>query len=180
MPLSDQDIDKLETLLFADTLEDEALDYFGFHGLICASIVGPKQISKDAIKTITFSGLDPQCSREQLEHFDYCIASIEKALLEYLAEGTEASLPYETEDEADQCLESWCIGFIEGFFHHEEDWFQKDEESAAELLLPIMALSGLFEEDEFEEIRANEKLMSQFETLIADQLTDIYLFYHAS
>ncbi len=178
MALSSQDIDKLETLLFADELHDEALDYFGLHGLVCASLVGPSKIDNEAIKTITFSGIKPKASDEQLKHFDYCIQYIKDEVQECLSEGTEPELPYESEDDPEACQESWCIGFIEGFFLNEDNWFSKDEESAAELLLPIMTLSGLFESEEFEQIRSNDKLMSQFESIIADQLTDIYLFFH--
>ncbi len=178
MALSSQDIDKLEELLFADELHDEALDYFGLHGLVCASLVGPKKIDNEAIKAVTFSGIDPKASAEQMQHFDHCIQEIKSELQESLSEGGEPALPYESEEDPEACQESWCIGFIEGFFLNEEEWFSKDEESAAELLLPIMTLSGLFESNEFEEIRKNDKLMSQFETIIADQLTDIYLFFH--
>lgn len=179
MPLSNSDIDQLEELLFSEHLEDEALDYFGLHGLVCASVVGPKELSNTELEEVIFGGIDPQASAEAKSHLHTCIKRISDALREQLDEGQEPSLPYESEEEADSCLESWCIGFIEGFFVYEELWFASNEEQVAELLLPIMALSGLFEDDEFKEIRRNDKLMGQFETIIADQLTDIYLYFKA-
>lgn len=180
MPLSDAQIDQLEQLLFAENMHEDCLDYFGLHGLVCASVVGPATLSTELIQEISLSGLQSDASTEQLEHFNHCVEAIRLEIQNALLHGTEAQLPYEQEeDEFDASLESWCTGFMEGFFQNENDWFSHDQEVAAELLLPIMALSGLFEAEEFQQIYANEKLMAQFETLVADQLTDIYLYYHS-
>lgn len=179
MPLSPADIDQLEALLFDDQFMDEALDYFALHGLVSASVVGPKNIPSATIRSIAFSGIEPRLEESQWQHFDYCINTIAQDLADCLYEGREPNLPYESEEEFEACLESWCIGFIEGFFENEAEWFSKDEEAAAELLLPVMTLSGLFDSEEFKQIHNNEKLMRQFSTIIADQLTDIYLFFHA-
>jgi len=179
MPLSTAEIEELEELLFSEELQDDALDYFGFHGLVCASTIGPEKIALDHIKAIVFSDITPKASPKQLEHFSYCVNTVQDEIQDALMQGSEARLPYEEEEDFEACIESWCIGFMEGFFHHETQWFAKDEEVSAELLLPIMALSGLFDSEEFQEICDNEKLMSQFESLITDQLTDIYLYYHS-
>lgn len=178
MALSNAQIDQLEELLFSEQLEEEALDYFGVHGLVCASVVGPKPLSEAELLDVIFAGAQPN-DAAGIAHLKTCIAQIAALLNEALTEGSDPLLPYENEEEIDAALESWCMGFIEGFFTHEAEWFSKDEEVSAELLLPIMALSGLFESDEFDTIRANDKLMSQFETIIPDQLTDIFLYYHA-
>jgi len=180
MALSEQDIEKIEDLLFSEQLEEEALDYFGFHGLVCASIFGPVAIKAETIQTIVFGDQPTQFKQSQVEHFNYCIEVISQDLMEELNQGEEISLPFfEEEAHYEACLESWCIGFMEGFFFHEKAWFGKGEDIAAELLLPIMALSGLFTSDEFQEIIKNDKLMSQFEEIIPEQLVDIFLFYHS-
>lgn len=179
MALTPQEIEQLEDLLFDPRLED-AHDFFGLHGLVCASIVGPVELDTKQIISITCSENEHLIDSKQIEHLQYCIEEIRGNIREALSEGVEANLPYESEDDIEPCVESWCIGFIEGFFANENEWFEKDQDVAAELLLPMMTLSGLFESEEFEEIRANDKLMSQFEAIIADQLTDIYLFYHSS
>ena len=43
--LSNSDIEALEDILFAEPWGDEALDFFGFHGVVCASVVGPAELS---------------------------------------------------------------------------------------------------------------------------------------
>lgn len=180
MPLSEQEIDQLEELLFSDDLEEEALDYFGIHGLVCASVVGPQKFDTDTLSNLVFADQLDLVATDKLSHFQYCTGRIAEDVLNHLLEGKELTLPHEKEEEFEACLESWCIGFMEGFFHNEKAWFLQDESVTAELLLPIMALSGLFDSDEFEAIEQNEKLMTQFASIVADQLTDIYLFYHAN
>jgi uncharacterized protein len=185
MSLSEQQIEDLENLLFSDNNKDEALDYFGFHGLVCASIIGPASFDLDAFKALIFGNDDLTFTQADNQLIESCIHDISASLIESLNEGEEIYLPYVEENSEDEnshyddCLESWCTGFMEGFFYREDLWFSKGEDIAAELLLPIMALSGLFESDEFEEIRENEKLMSQFEEIMPDQLVDIFLFYHS-
>ena len=180
MALSEQDIEKLEDLLFSEALEEEALDYFGLHGLVSAAIFGPISINIDTIQNIVFGNQPTPFSQDQLSHFNNCVETISQQLLEELNLGEEISLPFfEEETHYEACLESWCIGFMEGFFFHEKSWFGKGEDVAAELLLPIMALSGLFDSNEFQEIIKNDALMSQFEEIIPEQLVDIFLFYHS-
>jgi len=180
MALSEQDIEKLEDLLFSEDLEEEALDYFGLHGLVSAAIFGPISIKIDTIQTIVFGNQPTKFNQDQLNHFNHCVELISQDLLEELNLGEELTLPFfEEETHYEACLESWCIGFMEGFFFHEKSWFGKGEDVAAELLLPIMALSGLFDSNEFQEIIKNDKLMSQFEEIIPEQLIDIFLFYHS-
>ncbi len=180
MPLSDQDIDHLEAILFDEAWADETLDYFGLHGAVSASVVGPKKVTEEQLLDLTFADASDKLTADHKDHFLRCIAHIETELLQHLHEGTSIRLPHEDEEAFEQCLESWCAGFMEAFFINEKTWFQKDEEIAAELLLPYMALSGLFDHEEFAQIHSNDHLMSQFETIAPEQLTDIYLYYHAN
>lgn len=180
MALSEHDIAALEELLFSKHLEEETLDYFGLHGLVCASVVGPIHINPEAIAEIVFGEDKKNFTKTSFEHFLSCVQQIAQNIEDALMQGLDIALPYlEQESDFEACLESWCIGFIEGFFFNEKAWFDKEEEIAAELLLPIMALSGLFDSEEFQEITRNEKLMSQFEDTIPEQLIDIYLYYQA-
>ena len=179
MALSDQDIAVIEELLFSDALAEETLDYFGLHGLVCASVVGPTPISRANLAELVFGEDTVRIDQQQLQQFLDYTDDLAKQLQHELTQGLELSLPYLDEDEHyDAGLESWCIGFMEGFFYQEETWFSQDEERSAELLLPIMALSGLFDSAEFKEITDNDKLMAQLEDLVPEQLIDLYLLYH--
>ena len=67
---------------------------------------------------------------------------------------------------------------MEGVFLDESAWFEGDEEGAATLLLPFMALSGLFDDEpdmaelSDDPIRA-ERLVRQLPELVLD----LYLHY---
>ena len=77
-------------------------------------------------------------------------------------------------------LRSWCVGFLEGVFLREEDWFRQDEETVSELLLPIMVGSGLFEDQpEFAEIAQDEEMVQDMLDHIPDVLTQLYLLFQA-
>ena len=47
--LSNADIEALEDILFAEPWGDDALDFFGFHGVVCASVVGPTGLDAEEI-----------------------------------------------------------------------------------------------------------------------------------
>lgn len=185
MTLSAETIEQLECILFSDEVTEEALDYFGLHGLICSVVVGPVQINNDRIIEIIFGNEKPNLKNEDETFLKKVIKDIASSIKEQLLDESDIHLPFTDEEETEQgghydaCLESWCTGFLEGFFDNENMWFTKGEDVTAELLLPIMALSGLFESEEFEDIRDNDKLMAQFEEVIPDQLVDIFLFYHS-
>ncbi|MCL1481554.1 MAG: hypothetical protein MH213_09750 [Marinobacter sp.] len=44
--LNDADIEALEEILFAEPWGEDAVDFFGFHGLVCASVVGTGRLSR--------------------------------------------------------------------------------------------------------------------------------------
>lgn len=185
MTISAENIEQLENILFSEDITDEALDYFGLHGLICSTIVGPVKLSNDRVIEVIFGNEMPSLPEQDRQFLYQTIDEISRSIKEQLLDESDIHLPYVDEHDSeldshyDACLESWCTGFMEGFFVSEKSWFTKGEDIAAELLLPIMALSGLFESDEFEEIRNNSKLMAQFEEVMPDQLVDIFLFYHS-
>jgi uncharacterized protein len=179
MSLSEHDIEKLENILFSDEFRDDSMDYFGFHGLLSATIVGPESVSQESLYQIVFGDDANRLSDADRAHFDHCCAQVRKAFKQHLLNEEAIELPYLLEQEhLEECLENWCIGFMEGFFHNEKSWFQKGEDAAAELLIPIMTLSGLFDSEDFQEILRNETLLAEFEQAIPELLTDIYLFYH--
>ncbi len=49
----------------------------------------------------------------------------------------------------------------------------------AELLLPVMAVSDLFDDEDFSQIKSNPKIMEQLSEQIPEVLTDLYLLFHA-
>ena len=141
--------------------------------------MGPKELTPEEITHTLFAGAIPANLGQHAKHFAHCAKTITTDLHDWFNENASPDLPYESEEEIELCLQSWCVGFIEGFFCHEALWFKSNEEVAAELLMPMMVLSGLFEDEDFSKIRKNDKIMAQLETIMPEQLTDIFLYYHA-
>lgn len=180
MPLSESAVDQIEELLFDEGLSEDTLDYFGLHGLVTSCVVGPIDLSNEQIINICFAEQDISHLSEGISHLRDCIEAIKLELREAISEGESIFLPFEDEDVLyDDALNSWCAGLVEGFLANEEAWFSSNDEVVAELLLPYMALSGLFDNEDFAPILENKKLMLQLESVVAEQLTDVFLFYHS-
>jgi len=178
--ISDQDIDTLEDILFEDEHAEEALDYFGVHGLVCALVVGPVEISNDEFTKLVFNthqGISPK----QLKTAEEIISKLRNGIFTDLSGGVTLELPmYDEEEEVyEEAIINWCAGFVEGFLENEPAWFDRDQELVAELLLPIMSLSQLFDDEDFSEITSNQKIMDQFEEQLPELMTDLFLFFHS-
>ncbi len=69
---------------------------------------------------------------------------------------------------------------MEGVFTQEEVWFNKQtEQDVAEMLLPVMVASDLFDEADINKIRDDEKLCAEMCAQIPELLIDLYLYFHA-
>ena len=89
-------------------------------------------------------------------------------------------LPEPEDGDPMNALENWCAGFVDTFLEHEEAWLQAaDEDEVADLMVPMLTLSGLFEDEDFQKVRNDEKLSAKMAEAIPDSLTDLYLLFHA-
>ncbi|PIE44365.1 MAG: hypothetical protein CSA50_00615 [Gammaproteobacteria bacterium] len=174
--LNDTEIDTLETYLFSPELEETAMDYFAVLGVMAAHVVTPKELS-----SVTLASMITGSSKHNSLPLDIA------ALLNKIAHSTRMEIeqdelliiPTEPDSELD-CISNWCGGFITYYLQDEARWMESDEELVAELLVPIMALSGLFlDEEPFNEIGHNESLLEEFCGQLPVIITDLYLHFHA-
>ena len=93
--------------------------------------------------------------------------------------GQPLELPEPEDGDPMNALENWCAGFVDTFLENEEAWLEGGEEETADLLVPMLTLSGLFEDEDFQNVRNSEKLSRQMADAIPDSLTDLYLLFHA-
>lgn len=177
--LSDADIAALEDILFAEPWGDHALDFFGLHGVVCASVVGPVSLEPEDIFRLA-TALDSVSSRDVPEVFRRCVQQLARDLTHALDMGQPLELPEPEDEDPMNALENWCAGFVESFLEYEEQWLQAaSEEETAQLMVPMMTLSGLFEDEDLEKVRRSSTLSQQMAEAIPDSLTDLYLLYHA-
>ncbi len=177
--LSDTEIKTLESVLFDPRWDETGLDFFGVHGAVCASAVGPDSLDGSELFAIA-TGQEPEEIDSAPETFSEVTGRLERLLRQALEQGHDVELP-EPEDEGnpDDALENWCAGFVDAFLLHEERWLETAAEEVAALLAPVMALSNLFDDEAFQQARKDERRRRQYAEQIPDALTDLYLHFHA-
>ncbi len=177
--LSNADIEALEDILFAEPWGDDALDFFGLHGVVCASVVGPVALSADALFLLA-TGTDQVPAGGVPEVFARCVKQLAADMKHSLDMGQTLELPEPEDGDPMNALENWCAGFVDTFLEHEEAWLAAaSEEETADLMVPMLTLSGLFDDEDFQKVRTSDKLSRQMAEAIPDSLTDLYLLYHA-
>ncbi|MEQ9544975.1 MAG: YecA family protein [Marinobacter sp.] len=177
--LSNSDIEALEDILFAEPWGDDALDFFGLHGVVCASVVGPVELSAEDIFRLA-TGSDQLPDGQVPEIFSHCVSQLTRDMAHSLDMGQPLELPEPEDGDPMNALENWCAGFVDTFLEREDEWLQAGgEDETADLLVPMLTLSGLFDDEDFQNVRNSDKLSRQMADAIPDSLTDLYLLFHA-
>ena len=182
MSFADQ-LERLQQFLDADDLHDEALDYLAGHGYLTALSIAPVDVPEQEWMFELFAEEPKYTDDAQKADIEGSLRNLKELIARILASDEDLEPPCELTlgDEPDLSdLRSWCIGFLEGVFLREEDWFDQHEEIVSELLLPVMVGSGLFEDQpEFAEIAQDEEMVQDMLDHIPDVLTQLYLLFHA-
>ncbi|SIS57131.1 UPF0149 family protein [Neptunomonas antarctica] len=184
-PLSDAELDSLETFIFSDIVSQDSLDLIGIHGFLCALNISPLPAAEEEWMDVLFDGKPKWESTEQETEITTLLNRWKNSIGGDLYNDRELEMPCDltlvTKNEESE-LEIWAQAFMEGVFINEDEWFSEGtdkEEVVAELMLPIMVISNLFDEKEFIEIRNNRTVTEQMANEIPDILIDLFLLYHA-
>lgn len=165
--------------LLTDYLDGEqneyGLDFAATHGFLCAVAVGPQF---DHWLKELFDQQHNKIPKDIIEQIQLWLKHIQTTLVnEELID-----FPFEIEEaDVDSSLGDWAVGFVDALFLNEEAWFQPElEDNLIELTLPMMVFSGIDEEDpQMESFRRNGQLMDELAEEIPENLTELYLMYHA-
>lgn len=176
--LNNDEIEVLEDILFAEPWGDESLDFFGLHGVVCASVVGPRPLDAREVFRLA-TGQDSVTEEDVPDSFTRLTGQLAQGLAHALDMGQALELPEPEDGDPMNALENWCAGFVDTFLEYEDEWLQDDEAGTAELMVPMLTLSGLFDDEDFRKAREDDKLAQQMADAIPDALTDLYLQYHA-
>ncbi len=183
--LTDAELDLLEDFLYSDSVSEDSLDLIGVHGLFCALNISPKPCPETEWMELIFDGQPTWASAEEENQISTLLRRFYSQIGADLYSDQVPELPCELSLEADEedetaALSWWAQAFMEGVFTHEDDWFSADtEEDVAEMLLPMMVVSDLFEEEDVLAIRKNAELSQQMCEEIPELLVDLYLYFHS-
>lgn len=183
--LTDDELDQLEEFLYSDHVSEDSLDLIGAHGLFCALNISPNPLEESDLQTLLFDTEPKWASEDQKQAITALLNRLYAEIGANLYSDGEIELPCELsldpeEDDDISPLAWWSQAFMEGVFTQEDAWFNKGtEQDVAEMLLPIMVASDLFDEDDINKIRNDEKLCAEMCSQIPELLIDLYLYFHA-
>ncbi len=172
----------LINMLDSDNLGDECLDFIELHGYLTASIISPVETTfPDLMSEILGTG-NESIAKGIRDILEAEVKSLSEKISRDLLSSEPLTLPCEIEvgenDDNPSDLERWCMAFVEKHLLSETAWFEKDENAVAELMLPIIAASGLFDEPEISETRQDEALFISMLEHIPEVVIDLYGLFH--
>ena len=178
-----EQLSRLKAFLDADDLHEEALDYVAAHGYLTALSICPQEVPDREWIDALFAEPPHYRSDAEREEIESSLVKLKAHIARQLASDEDMDLPCELDlgnDPDDSDLRGWCIGFMEGVFLREAVWFEDAEDEVSELLLPIMSVSGLFDEEpEFGEVAADRTLLDSMVEQIPEVLTELFLVCQA-
>ena len=183
VPLTEAELDRLETLLATPETEEGALPLDALQGFLCAVVSSPQDIAQEFWVSSAL-GESPATDEvvDLLTRFKDGIAhSLQRG------DGVEPLL-YPVEENSEELdYETWCQGYVEGMDLSEIAWEEAapDEEELDDLLMTVLVLSGALEEDE--ELRAElglnpreeAKLMRTCAERLPEVVQEIYDYWAA-
>lgn len=184
-PLSEDELDTLDDFLYSDAVSEDSLDIVGVHGLLSACIISPKSVPESTWLDLILDSEPNWASVEQRDEILGLLRRFYATIELNLYSDQEVELPCDLtlvpeEDEEQSALTWWSQAFMEGVFINEKDWFEhQQEEQAAELLLPIMVISELFDDPEMTQMLSNEALCEEMAQQFPELLVDLYLLFHS-
>lgn len=172
--LTPEQFEKLDELIEDLATSSEDADIFVLLGYLSAQALVTQPLSLAEWFAELFEQVQP--NQEVTELINLALAKAKQGFYQ----GCGIELPFNLHLDEEDVIADWCAGFMQAVFAQEDVWHSKDEQELAELLVPIMALSGLFnDEEEFAAIEEDNQLKQQFIKFLPSLLLDIYCQIHA-
>src|SRR5690554_7244160 len=103
--LTNSDIEALEDILFAEPWGDDALDFFGLHGAVCASVIGPVSLQVEELFRLA-TGSDTLPDGKVPDIFAQCVSALIREMTQSLDMGQPLELPEPRSEEHTSELQS--------------------------------------------------------------------------
>lgn len=182
--IDDEALARLDEFLDSEQVDAEALDIFSAHGFLVALAISPRPMEPGQWIPILFNGEPTFNSDDERNDILRLFEELNHNAGNYFAQGLMPEMPFDPDIEEipqESPAAAWCAGFMEAVFLAEEAWFGEHEEQAAKLLLPFMALSGLFadEDPELASLAGTTAKATSIAHQLPELCLDLYLLYRA-
>ena len=200
-PLTDDELDRLETLL-SDPALPEAMRLDEAQGYLCAVLAGPQPLAEEQWLADVLGG-DDALESEIGGDTAVLLRAFAAALAADLEAGVPPVLllyPKEEEDDSPSDYLPWCQAYLAGVDAAEDDWFEvlgesedasPEEDESEEIaylderLFPMMVLTGEAEAaasehgEEWPSGEEREEIEEECEESLPQSIVDIYRFWLA-
>ena len=200
-PLTDDELDRLETLL-SDPALPEAMRLDEAQGYLCAVLAGPQPLAEEQWLADVLGG-DDALESEIGGDTAVLLRAFAAALAADLETGVPPVLllyPKEEEDDSPSDYLPWCQAYLAGVDAAEDDWFEvlgesedasPEEDESEEIaylderLFPMMVLTGEAEAaasehgEEWPSGEEREEIEEECEESLPQSIVDIYRFWLA-
>ena len=184
--MGNQTLTEAEIVEFEDFIQTEELidahDYYGTHGFIAGLAVSPVEMPDAAWLAILLDVDEESISKPEFTKVGETLIKLKKAIEYslYHSEKIVLPCPLRLSPKPDEsALRSWAIGFMETVFLEEDSWYNVNEETVAQLLLPMILASGLHEEQEILKMERDPKLGQAILLQIPEVIIDLYILYRS-
>jgi len=187
VPLTEQELDRLENLLYSDLFEGETMPLDTLQGFLCAVISGPATIPSSVWLPLVFGEIEYD-TLAQGQELAALLLKFHESLASALANGEDFDLIlYGLEDDPDELdFASWSDGYVYGSQIGEVDWFETAGEFAHDLsekMEVFFLLNGMLKEDAIKSkepwlsAKEEKKLLAQAQEDMPDTVGAIYRFW---
>ncbi|MCE8004205.1 YecA family protein [Billgrantia ethanolica] len=180
--LEDEELERLDEFLDSESVDPDALDLISAHGFLVALAVAPREVESATWVAELFHGEPAFADAGERSEILGLLEKLHGNAIDTLEQGGLPELPFDLSLEGlppeETPVGDWCAGFMEGVFLDEAAWFEQEEETVATLLLPFMALSGLFDDEpDMAEMAADSAQLEALVGQLPDLVLDLYLHY---
>lgn len=150
IPMTEAEIDRLETLLGTPPEGANPLWLDSLQGFFAAAVSGPRPIAREIWLPIVMGGERDWANEPSVKELVALIDRLHGDVLISLASGSELPfLLYGNEEGSDEFdVEPWVHGYLEGVSLSDPSWDDAcDGETVDEMLFPMLILAGGLEDD---------------------------------
>lgn len=181
-PLSEEEIDELESFLMSDITPEDCMDISMLDGFLTALAIGPSTILPSRWLPVVWGGDVAWESPEQFQRMTALIFRYSNELILFLQDDPDEFEPllYENnfEGQSVQVLDEWCSGFVQGMTLDEAAWQPLlDSDRGEEWLYPILLYGTEVGWDELKQNPEVAERHAEFALALGESVLAIHAYW---